>query len=103
MNVQDAFCTEPQQAASLRKRGNSAVASPKLIKDFNNAAQSDSVVLFMRALSAFHMLRHPQDFELIYAQFEESEEERSVATVQKPIQMLPDSTCGHSSIAWHEC
>ena len=61
------------------------------------------MVLFMRALSAFHMLRHSQEFELINAQFEETEEERSVATVQKPIQMLPGSTCGHSSIAWHAC
>ena len=103
MNVQDAFRTEPQQAASRRRRENSAVASPELIEFFNNAAQSDCVVLFMRALSAFHMLRHPQDFELINAQFEETEEERSLATVQKAIQMLPDSTCGHLGIAWHAC
>lgn len=93
MNVQDALHKEPQQAASLRTRGNSAVASPKLIGFFNNAAQSDSMVLFFRALSAFHMLTHPQDFALFNMQFEE--EERSVANVQKPIQMLPDSTCGH--------
>ena len=43
-----------------------AVASTQLIAAWNKAAVSDSVVLFMRAVAAVHMLDHRERFDLQY-------------------------------------
>ena len=71
---------KPKQADRLRMDGCSAVPSPALIRFLNEPDRSDSVVLFLRGLTALYMLTHQQDFALLQMQFEESEAERSVAT-----------------------
>ena len=78
VDVQTALTHEAQQADRLRMDGHSAVPSRALIHFLNEPSQSDSVVLFLRALAAYHMLTHQQAFELMYTQFDE--EERSVVT-----------------------
>lgn len=112
MYVQRAFENESKAADRLRMDGRSVVPSAGFLRFMNVADQSDSLVLFMRALSAFHVLTHSQDFEMsLMAQFNENEEERSVASVQWPLCCcvtafwfclhLPACMMPCKSVAWH--
>lgn len=83
MYVQSAFETESEAADRLGMDGRSVVPSTELLNLLNDAHKSDSAVLFLRAVSAFHMLTHPEEFEMtLKVQYEENEEERSVASVR---------------------
>ena len=91
VDVQMACTHEAQQADRLRMDKRSAVPSARLIQFLNEPSNSDSVVLFLRALAAYHMQTHQQDFGLLNMQFDE--EERSVVTTHVQQAMFCDTTC----------
>ena len=56
---------KPKQADRLPISGCSAVPSAALIKFLKEPDRSDSVVLFLRGLTALYMLTRQQDFALL--------------------------------------
>ena len=60
VELQEALHREPCEPHSRRiKDGRTAVPSQAMIKHWNKAEVSDSVVLFLRAVTAVHILQHP--------------------------------------------
>lgn len=78
VDVQFALDQEAQQADRLGMDERSAVPSTGLLQFLCQPRQSDSVVLFLRAMTAFHMLTHQNSFKLLNMQFDD--EERLVVT-----------------------
>ena len=71
----------------------SLVPSQLLIRTLSQQRDSDAVVQFLRALAASHMLANAEHFEYSFQLQFEGQKERSVATVQQPVQPRSVCTC----------
>ena len=102
--LQIALENEPEQADRFRVDRRSAVSSTALINFLNVPSWSDGVVLFLRSLTAFHMLTHRHDFAMLPMQFEQHDAERSVGTVLWPLALSACCslvTCTHEDLEEH--